>query len=682
MRERIFLDTEAISVGAVRKVSIVMAAIGWILLLGIGLREQYADFVTPTLAPLPAYFKGVCLFLFVAGIYIFSSIELKKKELDFSHIFWTLFVVAFITAFLSVMVNFFMYFFEEARWSVHPFWYGSFFYVEYGAMIVYLVTVFVAWKRLILYGKGRFVQYSWICFEVLIAIFLASHFFSDTKPSLSFHFGYVFLAIWILSLSINVKWIPLLNFNQKLATLLQLFFILISLIYFFTTIDNYLSMNLYGVEGLLQSIFIIALFTFTFIYGVVAGLFVIFNLPTSSEFDKKLQEISIFQELSSTIKQGKNEYEIYKVLLQAAGSITNSQLGWIQREEQPLIVDGITKEEAVHFMMKYNTIIKETSTARRVHYNPYFGRGRKMKYYSILIVRISGREEHLVLLSSLHNAYDKMMEKSVLTYVNQAGIAISNLELMSLTVESEVWKQQLEIARKVQERLMPKRWAIEQSLEIAAISEPAIEVGGDYYDSHQQEGNKFSIMIADVAGKGIQASFHMAQLKGIFQSLMNMELSPMEVMTYANKALKNCLEKKAFVTATYMEIDTEQRQLEQVRAGHCPTLYFSKEEQRAFYLQQKGLGLGIIRNDSFQKYISTESIPYYSGDLIVLYTDGIVEARRQDKELFGYDRLREYIQSHYTLPVKEMAEGLLEEVRHFSGDQKLTDDFTLIIIRF
>src|SRR5690606_6033987 len=108
-----------------------------------------------------------------------------------------------------------------------------------------------------------------------------------------------------------------------------------------------------------------------------------------------------------------------------------------------------------------------------------------------------------------------------------------------------------------------------------------------------------AFVMGDVSGNGTSAAFNMAQMKGVFQSLVQMDVKADEFMIYANNALSRCLEKNSFITLTMFIIDTREKKFQCARAGHCPSLYFSIKDQNAFYLNNKGLGLGIIRNNQY-----------------------------------------------------------------------------------
>ena len=234
----------------------------------------------------------------------------------------------------------------------------------------------------------------------------------------------------------------------------------------------------------------------------------------------------------------------------------------------------------------------------------------------------------------------------------------------------------------VQRALLPKQLEHDDRFEIHGFTRAAQEVGGDYYDTFRLGEHRFAVVIGDVSGKGTSAAFHMSQMKGIFQSLAQLGLPAKDFLIKANAALSNCLEKSSFITLSYFIIDTEKRSLEFARAGHCPTLYYSKKENQSKFFQNKGLGLGILRNERYAEYVHVNRMPFEKGDIVVLYTDGISEAANEENEEFGDDRLSNLLDqnSHYAPAI--IQKEIISKLYKFCGHKDLNDDYTLVAIKF
>ena len=219
-------------------------------------------------------------------------------------------------------------------------------------------------------------------------------------------------------------------------------------------------------------------------------------------------------------------------------------------------------------------------------------------------------------------------------------------------------------------------------LTLPPFSQSADEVGGDYYDTIRINDHKVALIIADVSGKGTTAAFHMSQMKGIFHSLAQQELDPREFMVRANKALVFCLERGSFISAIYFVLDSREKTITYCRAGHCPVLYYHGAVGKAEYLQDKGAALGMVKDKSYCNMIDVYQIKYKTGDIMVLYTDGITEAKNNKGEEFGYENLEKVILGAREMGAKEIQVHLIDKLYEYSGTDDINDDFTTMIVRF
>src|SRR5690554_2560850 len=248
---------------------------------------------------------------------------------------------------------------------------------------------------------------------------------------------------------------------------------------------------------------------------------------------------------------------------------------------------------------------------------------------------------NIFLLKEVNDGFNKEMVDIIATFVGQATISVENHRLLNEAIKNERYKEELEIAQRVQRSLLPSRLHHNNNFSISGFSEAADEVGGDYYETFQFNEQKAVLIIGDVSGKGTSAAFNMSQMKGVFHSLVQLNFSAKDFLIHANNALSSCLEKTSFITISYFILDNATGTVEFARAGHCPTLYYSAERQEAVFYQNKGLGLGILRNSSYHKYVEVNKIEFSSEDIMLLYTDGITEAKNNKNEEYGYERLKQ-----------------------------------------
>ena len=194
--------------------------------------------------------------------------------------------------------------------------------------------------------------------------------------------------------------------------------------------------------------------------------------------------------------------------------------------------------------------------------------------------------------------------------------------------------------------------------------------------------HKISLIVADVSGKGTTAAFHMSQMKGIFHSLAQDCIKPDEFMCKANQALVYCLERGSFISATFFIVDTNEKKVHYSRAGHCPLLYYSAAKSKAEYFKDKGIALGMVKNRSYSNFIEANEFHYQRGDIMVLYTDGVTEAKNAKGDEFGYERLADVLLEVKEMAPKQIQEHLIRRLYEFSGTSNINDDYTTMIVKF
>lgn len=153
-------------------------------------------------------------------------------------------------------------------------------------------------------------------------------------------------------------------------------------------------------------------------------------------------------------------------------------------------------------------------------------------------------------------------------------------------------------------------------------------------------------------------------------------------MCRANQALVYCLERGSFISATFFVINTLDKKVQYARAGHCPLLYYNAAENKAEFFKDKGIALGMIKNRSYSNFIESNEFNYRRDDIMVLYTDGVTEAKNTKGEQFGYDRLVEVVLEVKGLEPKQIQEHLIKRLYEFSGTTNIDDDYTTMIVKF
>jgi len=248
-------------------------------------------------------------------------------------------------------------------------------------------------------------------------------------------------------------------------------------------------------------------------------------------------------------------------------------------------------------------------------------------------------------------------------------------------IEREQMSRELEIARHVQQTLLPHHQPSLENFDIAGICLPAREVGGDYFDYIMNEGSKIGIVVGDVSGKGVPAAIYMTLTKGIIQSSVSRVTSPQQSLVKLNNFLYNIMDRNSFVTMAYAVLDSKDRSIRIARAGHLPLIYYQSRKDEILLLRPSGIGLGLATQQVFKRNLETVTIHLSPGDWFIFYTDGITEARNKEQLEFGEEQLIGCIKDNLHLTAQEMIKTICARVQEFSRDNEQHDDMTMVLIK-
>jgi len=266
-----------------------------------------------------------------------------------------------------------------------------------------------------------------------------------------------------------------------------------------------------------------------------------------------------------------------------------------------------------------------------------------------------------------------------------ASLAFDTARLLTDSIEKQKFDGELRAARVMQQSLLPSAENIPKHPEyqIDALSIPAYEVGGDYYDFLNLWDGSQLVITGDVSGKGISASIFMAEVKGIVQALAPQQATIRELLVATNDAVMRNVSKSAtsrsFVTLAAVSI--KDGYVHYCRAGHTPLLHFSANGEFRYH-QPKGMGIGFVKRALFDQVLEEDEFVLARGETLVLFSDGITEIRNEAGEELGYKRFAEIVRSaRFENEVEKMKDLILKNVLDFSGAMNFFDDATFVIIR-
>ena len=256
----------------------------------------------------------------------------------------------------------------------------------------------------------------------------------------------------------------------------------------------------------------------------------------------------------------------------------------------------------------------------------------------------------------------------------QAAAAIENARLLADSIQAEALEKQVSLAGEVQQRMIPREAPQLPGLDVASAYVPMYSLGGDFYDFIPLPGDNLGLAIADVSGKGVPASLIMASVRAFLRAQVDNVYYLYEVVKRINLMLCRDTKDTEFVTLFYGVLDAHNRRFTYCNAGHPPGLVL--RGGKVIELGSDNMLLGVDPDWEFRQSM----IELRSGDVLLLYTDGLPDARNFRGEAFGRQRVAEAFQRGGET-AEAVAQNILWDMRKFAGVGKPTDDVTMIVVK-
>lgn len=262
---------------------------------------------------------------------------------------------------------------------------------------------------------------------------------------------------------------------------------------------------------------------------------------------------------------------------------------------------------------------------------------------------------------------------------NQTAVAVENARLYELEREKILLDHDLEKAREIQKKLLPEIIPRINGLEISGTMLPAMQVGGDYFDIIKISDTKVFVIVGDVSGKGLSASFYMSKLQTMMHLYCNDKNLPKEILSRINRQLYPEIDKNWFITCTVALFNTEEKTVNICRAGHPPVLLVSENGNKEII--PDGIGLGLEEGELFSKNLEELTIPINQNELFAFYSDGVTEAMNKNREFFGLKNMTNILISKHQESIDNIQDSILYSLKSFRGSAEQNDDITFILVK-
>ncbi len=274
------------------------------------------------------------------------------------------------------------------------------------------------------------------------------------------------------------------------------------------------------------------------------------------------------------------------------------------------------------------------------------------------------------------NAYDVDDLAVLQLLTSQVAIIIEKAKLYEQVIEKKRIQAQLEIARQVQLELLPDTDPKIENFDVSAYVFPTEEVSGDYYDWVTIFDDQIGIVVADAVGKGIPAALLMSFLRASLRAGVQVGYAPHIALSKVSNLLWDSVEDHQFITAIYGILDTTNRTFVYSNAGHNPPLLIKPDGDYKF-VEYGDTPLGMFADARYHQHF----IRFESGQVMVIYTDGITEASNENGEEYGSERFAKNVLESIHLPAKKMIDHIRKGVADFTDRKFLDDDGTLFIVK-
>lgn len=244
--------------------------------------------------------------------------------------------------------------------------------------------------------------------------------------------------------------------------------------------------------------------------------------------------------------------------------------------------------------------------------------------------------------------------------------------------EAQRLRQEIELARQIQQKLFPVPVLPLPGFDISGASYPAEATGGDYFDYIPLRDGGLGLAVADVSGHGFGPALLMAELRAYLRAFLLARDQIGDVISLLNRALVHDAPAGFFATLLFGRLDPETRCFSYVSAGHVPGYLFRPSGEIKAVLKASSFPLGVDADEAFPV---RQTPPLETGDVLLLLTDGIHEAHGSDQEMFGMERVLDFVRSRLGQTAREMLDGLCHSIRNFCGPEALSDDMTGVIVK-
>jgi len=261
-------------------------------------------------------------------------------------------------------------------------------------------------------------------------------------------------------------------------------------------------------------------------------------------------------------------------------------------------------------------------------------------------------------------------------FASQAALAIENAKLLLEAIEKERLQKELQVAAEIQNLLIPQKLPKIKNLDISATYLPCQDISGDFYNIIPLGNKKFAFIVADVSGKGIPGAMVVSNMQATLRAYLEQSDDLLNIVSKLNICTINQTTDDRYIPFFIGIYDENEMTLEYINAGHNPPSLHYTKNKKINKLKMGGIFIGFLPFE-----YTSDKVQLNSGDILVLYTDGLIEAMNENEVEFGEENVINIIKKNSKSTSKIIQNTLIEEVKKHISDKKLDDDFTLVVTK-
>jgi sigma-B regulation protein RsbU (phosphoserine phosphatase) len=398
------------------------------------------------------------------------------------------------------------------------------------------------------------------------------------------------------------------------------------------------------------------------------------------ELDSRISRLNSLFELSKEFGLLAESSRVAKILVYSViGQFLVSKFAVVTFFENKIEIleSKFPEHELIAAVEKYN-LDKIESYIDKSEIKKRFTMLDELRIELVVPMELQGKTRGLILLAGRINdeEYSEADKEFIYSVGCLAIISLENRRLFREALEKQKMEEELEIAREIQKNLLPRSIPNFNGVEIEAINYSSKQVGGDYYDIITLDNQSFCTAIADVSGKGVPAALLMANLQAFLRIITKQGMRLDEATSIINDLITENTSDGNFITFFWCIFNCSAKTLNYVNAGHNPPIFI--RDGNIQKLDKGGIILGVMK--TFTPY-TCQTIQLQSGDVLILFTDGITEAMNLKGEEFSDERLEMLALKYSQHSAADVVTSIRKEIQDFSRGTVQSDDITLVVIK-